>query len=229
MASDGGGKSRLWLWAWLCLLGVQPVVAKQAWITDKLEVPLRNAPNVKGKALHPLFCGSPLTISDKPAKNGFTRVTLPTGEEGWMPTRQISFTPPSQDAQPPRAQPNAKLAESIPAPALPHKDNALPQSAEERTVEALLAEIARLNSELIAVKQASANIIQIQTERDTLTEEKRTLVSELDMLKREKLAQDASGKQNWFIMGAGVLFFGVVLGVMLPRLNWRKKSQWETF
>jgi SH3 domain protein len=99
----------------------------------------------------------------------------------------------------------------------------------EQTRQALDAEIARLNSEVIAIRQASASILQIQAERDALTQEKRELVSKLDVLQREKAAQDTSGKQNWFLIGAGVLFGGMLIGVFLPRLNWRKKSSWETF
>jgi SH3 domain protein len=99
----------------------------------------------------------------------------------------------------------------------------------EKTNQQLDAEIARLNSEVIAIRQASASILQIQNERDALTEEKRKLVSELEMLKREKIAQDISNKQNWFMIGAGVLFGGIFLGVILPRLSWRKKNSWESF
>ena len=103
------------------------------------------------------------------------------------------------------------------------------KEAAEKSNQELSAETARLNSEVIAIRQASANVLQIQNERDTLTEDKRTLVSELDMLKREKNAQDTGNKQNWFLIGAGVLFGGILLGVILPRLSWRKKSSWDSF
>ncbi|MEI7870193.1 MAG: TIGR04211 family SH3 domain-containing protein, partial [Candidatus Methylumidiphilus sp.] len=99
----------------------------------------------------------------------------------------------------------------------------------EKNIVVLNTENSRLNSEIIAIRQASAGVLQIQNERDTLTEDKRTLVSELDMLKREKNAQDTSSKQNWFMIGSGVLFGGIFLGVFLPRLSWRKKGSWESF
>ena len=103
------------------------------------------------------------------------------------------------------------------------KEGAGPSVAE------LNAEIARLNSEVTAVKQASANVLQIQNERDQLTREKVTLASELATLRREKQAQDASAKQDWFMAGAGVLLAGILLGLVLPRLGWRKKSSWDSF
>ena len=103
------------------------------------------------------------------------------------------------------------------------------KEAAEKSIQELTAETARLNSEVIAIRQASVNVLQIQNERDTLTEDKRNLVSELDMLKRKIKAQDTGNKENWFLLGAGVLFGGILLGVILPRLSWTKKSSWDSF
>ncbi|NJD05784.1 MAG: TIGR04211 family SH3 domain-containing protein, partial [Methylococcaceae bacterium] len=69
----------------------------------------------------------------------------------------------------------------------------------------------------------------IQAERDQLQETVINLQRDLESLKRAKQAQEADVRQNWFMIGAGVLFSGVLLGLILPRMSWRKRSSWDSF
>lgn len=99
----------------------------------------------------------------------------------------------------------------------------------ERSAEELNAEVQRLNSELISIRQASANALQIQAERDELQQNVIHLERELESTKREKQALDEDQRQRWFFIGAVVLTAGLLLGLILPRLTWRKRSSWDSF
>jgi len=202
----------------------------QAWITDKLEVQLRSGPGNQHKIVKSLPAGTELGIIDGTETNGYTHVTLlETGEEGWVSTRYLSMTPISR----------SQIEESTKKLAALYDENQRlkaelasvrsDKETAEKTNQELAAESARQSSEVTAIRQASANVLQIQTERDQLTQEKVTLESQLETLKRENQALDSSNKQDWFLIGAGVLFFGIVLGWVLPRLSWRKKSSWDSF
>ena len=200
---------------------VEAVANTTVWIvekadqTDSVIVQMRAGPGKKHKPLKPLQIGTELFIVKGSAeKSGFTKVMAETGEVGWVETRYLTKTPNFTGQKTETQQANLQGVGSGTKP---------------KTVEELTAENARLNSEIITIRQASANALQIQIERDKLTEDKRSLVSEVEMLKREKYAMDTNGKQNWFMIGAGVLLAGIALGVVLPRLSWRKKNNWETF
>ena len=91
------------------------------------------------------------------------------------------------------------------------------------------AEIERLNTEVIAIRQASATALQIQEERDRLQERVIHLERDLETTRRERNALAADQRQSWFLIGAGVLFGGILTGIFLPKLNWRKKSHWDSF
>lgn len=200
-----------------------------AWISDKLEVQLRSGSGNQYRIVKSLPFGTALTVVEGSETNGYTRVTLESGEEGWISTRYLSATPIAR----------ADIEENSKKLAALHEENqklkaevtALRTSKEtaEKSSQEANAETARLNSEVTAIRQASANVLQIQNERDQLTQEKVNLESELETLKREKQALDASNKQDWFLIGAAVLFGGIVLGLILPRLSWRKKSSWDSF
>lgn len=191
---------------------------------------MRAGPGNQYKITKSLVAGTELGIVDSNETNGYTRVTiLEAGEEGWVSTRYLSLTPVS----------HAQIEESTKKLAALYEENqrlkselsALKSGKEtaDKSNQELTAETSRLNSEVIAIRQASANVLQIQNERDQLTQEKVTLESELETLKRENHALDSSNKQDWFMIGAGVLFGGIMLGWILPRLSWRKKSSWDSF
>lgn len=200
------------------------------WITDKLEVQMRAGPGNQYKTIKSLPSGSELVLMDGNAEiGGYTRVVADSGEQGWVPTRYLSQTPVAHAQIEENSKSMAKLQTENQHLKAELSAMKTARESAEKANETLIAETSRLNSEFIAIKQASANVLQIQTERDLLTDEKRKLVSELDMLKREKYAQDTNNKQNWFMIGASVLFGGILIGVILPRLSWRKKSSWETF
>jgi len=218
-----------------CLLAVLllPCLAAQAgtaaWITDKLEAQLRSGSSGQSKIVKSLPSGTELTLVEGGETNGFSHVMLESGEEGWVSSRYLSMTPV---ARADREENSKKLA------ALREENQRLKaelaaarsgKEAAEKSAQDSNAETSRLSSEVTAIRQASANVLQIQNERDQLTLEKVNLESELETLKREKQSMDASDKQDWFMIGAGVLFGGIVLGLVLPRLSWRKKSSWDSF
>lgn len=210
----------------LALLLLSPLAAwagGPAWITDKLDVQMRSGPGNQYRVTKSLPAGTGFQVSKE--SNGYSHVKLESGEEGWVLTRYLSQTPVSSAEE--SAKKLAALADENQR--LKTELSVLKSGSADKSGQALDAETSRLNSEVIAIKQASANVLQIQNERDQLTQEKANLESQLETLKREKQALDASGKQDWFMIGAGVLFGGILLGLLLPRLNWRKKSSWDSF
>jgi SH3 domain protein len=167
----------------------------------------------KDKAIRTLEPGTTVKVLQTNAKLGYSKVKLPTGETGWVVTRQLTQVPPppKPDTQQPVATENQ--------PALPAA----------KTPDQLQAEVGHLQTELIAIRQASANALRIQAERDQLQSSVIALRKEVDTLLREKNALNDDQKQSWFLIGAGVLLGGMLLGAFLPRLSFRRRNDWSSF
>ncbi|UZR29004.1 TIGR04211 family SH3 domain-containing protein [Methylococcus mesophilus] len=87
----------------------------------------------------------------------------------------------------------------------------------------------RLTAELASIWQTSANALQIEAERNRLRETLATVERDLEAKRLENQALAEDTRQRWFLIGAGVLAGGFVLGLIVPQLGWRKRSSWDSF
>lgn len=180
-----------------------------SYVAQGATVELKSGLSRKDKVVKSLEPGTPLKILKRNAKIGYARVQLESGEIGWLPTRALTST------EPPPPKPEA------PPPLIPETPAKSPQQ--------LQAELDNLQTELQAVRQASANVLRIQAERDQLQESVISLRKELETALREKSVLNDDQKQAWFLIGGGVLFAGILLGVLLPRLSVRRRNDWGSF
>lgn len=52
--------------------------------------------------------------------------------------------------------------------------------------------------------------------------------SELKMLRDTNAGLKTQRDQQWFLLGAGTLLAGMLIGLIIPKIRWRRKS-WHTF
>ncbi len=203
--------------------------AEKAYVTDRLEVQMRRGQSLQHKIIKMVPSGTELSVLETNPQTGYSLVRLATGEEGWILSRYLSEQPIAINQL---DEITKKLDAALEENKRLKTELATVRSGKQSTDKTALQlqeETARLNTELMAIRQASANAIQIQAERDALRESVVNLERELDALRREKQALDEDHRQDWFMIGAGVLLGGILLGVILPRLSWRKKSRWSSF
>jgi SH3 domain protein len=79
-----------------------------------------------------------------------------------------------------------------------------------------LEEIRRTASSALAIdaenKELKSQMVSIQRELETVQQENETL--------RDRTARD------WFMVGAGVVTLGIIIGLIIPRIRFKKKSGW---
>lgn len=204
--------------------------AQTVYVTDKLEILLRSGQGTQFKIISSLETGAPLTVLRNDRGNGWTRVRTPDKKTGWVLTRFLTDTPVARLKLDSANKQLASLQEE--ATQVKKELGALKANNNDtvREHEALSKEKNKLIQELTSIRQASSQAVQIQSERDQLQERVVNLERDLQKIKREKQTLEDSSSQDWFLIGAGVLLVGVLLGVILPKLSWKRKTNsWDSF
>ena len=85
-----------------------------------------------------------------------------------------------------------------------------------------------LNTELTKLKKIAARPMQLEAENDQLRNELVKIEAEMRLLKQEYQTLEDNSDQEWFMTGAGVLFGGMILGLIFPKLrSGQKKANWN--
>ncbi len=201
--------------------------ADTRYVTDQCSVPMRKGEGLKYKVTRMLPSGTTLQVTGGGGSSGYTQVRTPEGSVGFVATADLMAEPAARDRL---AEMAAKLAELQQAPDALTTRLAAAQS-EQQDLKASYARVSadrdRLEQELATLRSASANIVEVTNDRAEL----RTRVAELtrQTADLEQKARDLSleNDQRWFLIGGGVVVAGILIGLILPSLRFRRrKSSW---
>ena len=193
--------------------------AKTAYVTDSVEIPLRSADSERSKIVKMLANGTQLTIFQETNENGYSYVQASNGVEGFILSRYLTGEPSART----QLEAVSKKLEALQEENKQLKSN-------HATSQEIGKERDKLSNELAELQQTAANAIQLKQQRDELQERVVTIERELQQYKRENQALTDSSNQDWFLYGGGLSLFGVLLGFILPKLSWRRRSSgWDSF
>ncbi|MCX8048084.1 MAG: TIGR04211 family SH3 domain-containing protein [Methylohalobius sp.] len=200
-----------------------------SYVTNTKEVHLRAGQGTEYKILRLLPSGTPLTLIEHDTKSGYSKVRLRDGTVGWVLTRHISDERSCRiqlqslsDKIQTLTMENNRLAQELSN--LQNQKNTL--SAEHS---ALAERANQLAIELNRIRAISGNTLAIEDERNQLRERVIALERDLNQLKLENQTLSQEQSQRWFLIGAGVLGGGILAGLILPRLTWRRRHSWSSF
>ncbi len=179
----------------------------------EVEVTLRRGPGTDFGISQMVRSGSPVEVLETNRAAGWTRVRIPGGAQGWMLTRYLVSNPAGQQ-------------ELI---AAQQRIDELTQANREVTGERnrLMNESDNLAEELAKLKELSSDSIALEATNKRLQASVERLEQEVSTLKEENRLLGANVKRDWFLAGGGVLFLGLLLGLILPRVQWRRKRSWS--
>lgn len=193
---------------------VKDMPAKQTWINDKLEVPLRSCPGDKCRVVKVVRTGYELTqVGYTP--DGWALVT--SGEaKGYLPKRYLQDTPLG----------NLQIADNGSGAQRQSLEAVQAQQSLKNEMDALRnralaseTEVGTLRKDNYELKQELEYVKTVSTQTLTVNEDNRRLKSEVEALRqRNAILEQESGnvegknQRAWFMVGAGVLFIGWLIG-----------------
>ncbi len=184
----------------------QASVAATKYVTDEFEIMLRTGQSTRHEIKRQLISGTPLEVLQE--SEGYTRVRLQNGVEGWVLSRYLMDEPSGRDRLAALEQRHEKL--------------------KNKFHQAVTEEKASMQKEIQSLKDIAKRPLELQRENDQL---KAQLVQEKD--RYDKLAAESEvlksplKDREWFTRGALLVFASMIFGIILTRIPWQRKKKWN--
>ena len=215
-------KSLLLLAALLCSAAAS---AQSAWVSDEFEVTLRTGPSTSNAIELMISSGTELQILEENPEAGYTRVRTGGGTEGWVLTRYLMDEPSAREQLETLTQQltsaNAEGA-SMGTQLSAIRDE---YDSANRSIRQLESDNAALQSQIEEISSKAANTLAIDRQNQELQQKLTDAEIQVNVLEQEKDRLASQSNRNWFMTGSAVLFVGVLLGLVLPRMKFQRRSR----
>lgn len=211
----------------LLILCSTAVSAKSAYVTDQVEITLRTGETTGHRIMRMLPTGEKLTVLGVNADSGYTKVRTSTGAVGYVLSRQLVDSPVARDRLA-AAEAEVNALKAAPGELSSRLAKLRDEHAKLQTAHETLNQAKQqVDQELAALKRTANNAVRIANERNELRKQVAGLTREIEDVKQQNRELENKTAQNWFLIGAGVVVGGVLLGLILPHLRVRRrKSSW---
>lgn len=220
-------------WKVVCVVlfsGFLSVAAAETtrYVSDELEVTLRSGESTRHQILRMLTSGTPVEVLETNTETGYSKVRDPKGTVGYLLTRYLSSAPVARDRLE-HAQQKLVNAE-IEIKRL--KEELSQRTAENKTLTAekqkIEEEARQLDVELNTIRKTAASTLAIDQENRANKTRLVTVEQEMQALQQENEALKDRTARDWFMVGAGVVLLGIIIGLIIPKIRWHRKSSWDS-
>ena len=210
----------------LFVFSSMPVAAETKYVSDELVINMRSGKGNSFKIIKIIKSGTPLTVLE--SDSGYTRARTPQGVEGWVLSRFLINTPVARHQLAKAKADVTTMKEKFDAMSTELSSTKKERNTLNRSEKSLMKNKEKLNKELSKLKKIAARPMQLEAENDQLRNELVKIEAEMRLLKQEYQSLEDNSDQEWFMTGAGVLFGGMILGLIFPKLrSGQKKANWN--
>jgi SH3 domain protein len=214
----------------LCSLMSQAVLAETVYVRDTLYVPLRGGQTIEHRILHRgLKSGTKLELIETIEDTGFSKVKMENDVIGWIKTQYLTDKPLAADLLIELQREHAELSSLHQQTLLRLQTLDADRDDLSQSQDKLTSETVRLRQELDEITALSENVISINEENERLGSQRDSLNDEIANLMDVNRALHDGETRNWFLLGAGVVFGGLLIGFWIARqlYNKRGNSGWR--
>ena len=205
----------------LIILAFKASAESFVYITDQLDLPIRSDKEFGNNIIRLLPSGTELSL-------------LQSTEDGWA---QIQFDDTIGWIKSFYLSPDPSAREKLKKLTRTNNDNKLlitKLSTEKEDLESQLSLLKQENTNLVVqsskskaekehIEKIYQDALKLEHENEKLIQEKLQLKAELQLAENNTQIQKDTSSRNWFIVGAIVLFFGMMIGFIAPGLLNRKR------
>lgn len=201
--------------------------ARTAYVTDEFKITLRSGESATHRILRMLPTGQRLEVLSTNAQTGYSKVRGPGGIEGFVLSRQLVNQPVARDRLA-AAEAEVNALKAAPGELRSRLASLTEEHRKLREAhETLKRAKTQVDQEFAALQRTASNSVRIANERNDLRKQVTSITREIEDIKQQNRELENKTAQNWFLIGAGVVVGGIILGLILPHLRVRRrKSDW---
>jgi SH3 domain protein len=209
----------------LCLVAHLSWAAK-AYVTDSFTVTLRTGASIENKIIAMPSSGQPVEVLDSKEDWSYVRL-LDRGEdskEGWILSRFLITRLPWEMHTRALKEENTQLKEQ-----LPHIERELTEAIHrEQNLTARLQEntnaFHKLQGDYESLKRGAAEYLKLKADYEVTRSQLEITRKKLQRVTEENERLSASERNRGFVLGASVLFFGLLMGLVLGGRQRKRRS-----
>ena len=211
----------------ILLLSFGQLQAASRYVTDQFKITFRSGESSTHKILRMLPSGYKLELISSNSETGYSKVRTEDGTSGYVLTRQLMDIPVARDRL---TTAESRLKELLQEPGKLSAKLAAVQNdlaTLQKSYDVISQEKAKLDKELETIRRTASDAIRISSERNELRKLVAQLTHQVEELKQENRELSNNSNQKWFMIGAGIIILGIVIGLILPHLRFqRRKNSW---
>lgn len=199
---------------------------KTQYVSDELVINMRSGKGTGFKIIKIIKSGTALSVLS--SDSGYTQVMTPSGVKGWVLSRFLINQPVAREQLSKAKKDVAEMTTKYDS--MSNELNTLKTQRDilSRSEIDLLSNKETLNIELAKLKKISARPIQLEKENEQLRNDLVKNETNMRLLMQEYQNLEDNTERDWFMTGAAVLFGGMILGLIFPKLgSAQKKANWN--
>ncbi len=211
----------------LSLVPALTTAGETRYITDDLSIPLRDGTSSRHKILKMVKSGTAVEFIVKDKETGYSLIKVGK-TEGWVPDSKLSRKPGAARQLEKKKKELKKLREENARLKKELEKLKNGNANKSATVKSLTTELEALKARYAKLRKDTANVVAINEQNKALTDQVETLLAERERLEAENKTLKDRTAMNWFLRGAGVIIAGILLGLIIPRIRFRRRDSWSS-
>lgn len=200
--------------------------AETLYVNDVLTITMRSGRSQQHAIVKLLKSGAPLEVVSRQLEDGkeYVLARATDGTEGWVLAQYLSAEPVARDKL-------SKAEQTLQGLSKQHgqlREQHATLAAERRDLEAererLGEQLAKLERELKHVRVVAAEPLVFKKRNEALRSELDKTKSQLESSVEDNRELREDDSREWFITGAVVVGLSILVGIVLTRIRWRRRS-----
>lgn len=211
----------------LTIIAGSAVAEDYKYVSDSFAITVRTGKDTTHKIIRSIKTGDKVQVLEEDP-DGYSRIKLDDNSDGWVLSRYLIDTPTARQQLGAANKKVADLEKQLTSLKSELSNVSGNYKSLNKSSTGLQNENEKLSRELKHIKSIAANQLALNDENKELKQKLLAVKREIQEIQQENISLKDSSGRTWFLIGAGVVIAGIILGLILPNLRFRRRQSWSS-